>query len=241
MEISTIKATIIKTNNYLVSQDKTCVLIECSLTEEQLKAALGDRKLSAILLTHGHWDHFLTAEKIGNNFKVPIYCTKECAQKIIDSQYTTLKVARKVNIDTNNLEFHFIENNEVLEFGKLSFKVLFTQGHSDCGVCYQADDVLFTGDTLFRNAFGRTDLPTGDADALLNSLKKLGEMPEGTCVMPGHGTSTTIRAEKKMIDSLALKEKHSEETADFTPTKKRPDFPTTMRLGCGIRWQEIKA
>jgi len=202
MEITTIKATVIKTNNYLVSEGKTCVLVDCSMPKADLEKALNGNKLSAILLTHGHWDHFLTVEKIGNTYNVPIYCTKECYAKIIASKDSTLKVARKVNINTDNLNFRFIKNNDVLNFGKLSFKVFSSRGHTDCGVCYLIEDRLFTGDTLFRGTYGRTDLPTGDLAATITTLRRLSKLHHNLIVLPGHGATTSIGAEQSMINSV---------------------------------------
>lgn len=76
-------------------------------------------------------------------------------------------------------------------------EVIHTPGHTKGSVCIKLNNILFSGDTLFREGMGRVDLPGGDHEEILKSLKKIFELPENTIVYPGHGISTTILHEKQ--------------------------------------------
>jgi len=99
--------------------------------------------------------------------------------------------------DTKFTEVNFCENFEKINAGDLTFTVIATAGHSWGSVCYQCEDVLFSGDTLFAGSCGRTDLPGGDWSTIGESLKYLAEMKENYRVYPGHGSATTLAEEKQ--------------------------------------------
>jgi len=89
------------------------------------------------------------------------------------------------------------KEGDEFQVGSLTFRVLETPGHTPGGVCLLCGDALFTGDTLFRDSCGRTDLPGGDMPTLLRSLKKLGDLPGDYEVYPGHMDSTTLDRERR--------------------------------------------
>lgn len=92
-----------------------------------------------------------------------------------------------------------LKDGDEISFGELSFKVIHTPGHSPGGVCLYTPGHLFAGDTLFAGSIGRTDLPGGDYDTLISSIKgKLLTLPEDTVVYTGHGPETSIANEKRM-------------------------------------------
>ena len=91
----------------------------------------------------------------------------------------------------------YIKENDELVFDDLKFRVIETPGHSDGSVCYLIDNILFSGDTIFRGSYGRYDLPGGDGRTLMKSItEKLLNLDGKTIVYPGHGPSTTIEKEK---------------------------------------------
>ena len=98
-----------------------------------------------------------------------------------------------------------IDEGDLLHLGELEFKVLHTAGHtsgSSCLYC-ETENLLFSGDTLFRGTWGRTDTPTGSFEDIINSItKKLMVLPDETIVYPGHGKSTMIREEKPIYLEL---------------------------------------
>ena len=96
----------------------------------------------------------------------------------------------------------FIQDEEEIKFGQFTLEALHTPGHSSGSMCFKIDDGkeqhLFSGDTLFNRSVGRTDLPTGDSDTLLKSIKqRLYTLDSDTKVIPGHGPSTLIGEEKR--------------------------------------------
>ncbi|MBF0474084.1 MAG: MBL fold metallo-hydrolase, partial [Nitrospirae bacterium] len=91
----------------------------------------------------------------------------------------------------------FITEGNIIKVGNLSFTVMHTPGHSPGGICLYGHDVLFSGDTLFADSVGRTDLPGGDHYKLKNSFNRLMKLPDNTQVLPGHGSETTIIRERQ--------------------------------------------
>jgi len=96
-----------------------------------------------------------------------------------------------------------LKDGDVIKVGDLSFTVLHTPGHSPGSICLYGEGVLFSGDTLFREGIGRSDLPGGNYRELMNSLHRLMALSEDTVVYPGHGPKTTIGTEKKQNPFIA--------------------------------------
>jgi glyoxylase-like metal-dependent hydrolase (beta-lactamase superfamily II) len=92
----------------------------------------------------------------------------------------------------------YLEDGEIINIGKLKVKVIHTPGHTKGGVSFLAEKNIFVGDTIFQGSIGRTDLPGGDYDELINSVEtKIFTLPDETVIYPGHGPSTTVGYEKK--------------------------------------------
>lgn len=103
-----------------------------------------------------------------------------------------------IKVDSPPAPDRFLKDDESLALGDLTLKILYTPGHSPGGICIHADGVVFTGDTLFAGSIGRTDLPGGDYNSLINSIKnKLLSLGDGTIVLPGHGPRSAIKEEKE--------------------------------------------
>lgn len=186
-------------NNYLLFDDKTkeAVLIDCTEYNEAIDKTLQEHgvTLKYILLTHGHFDHVLgvNAFKSKHNCKVLIH---ENDKTILDS----------INNHVKNFGMHAVENqkvdgyvkeNDVIKFGENEIKVIHTPGHTQGGVCYLIDDSIFTGDTLFFESIGRTDLQGGNFSQLKSAIQeKLFTLDENIKVYPGHGSLSTIGHEK---------------------------------------------
>lgn len=185
------------TNCYLVRADRgapEAVVVDPSgsAAEIRLRLAQLGARCAAILVTHGHWDHLLgvadLAEGTGAAVTMP-----EGERMLLENAggFTPPGVAiRSWTPDRT------VTGGETLEEAGIAFEVLAVPGHSPAHVAYAAEGCLFSGDVLFAGSVGRHDLPGGDWDTLLGSIRLLVErLPPETVVYPGHGPATTLGAE----------------------------------------------
>ncbi len=189
----------IQENCYIVQAEgrDDCVVVDPGDEYPKLKAAIGDRRVGAVLLTHGHFDHIMAAGEMARDFGAPVYVGAEDAEMLNDitkSDYTGMLGLTRADwpaIDAASF-------GETLSVCGMDFTVLATPGHSRGSVCLYLKDeaVLFSGDTLFRAGYGRLDLYGGKIGAMLKSLKRLFTLPGEVEVYPGHGDATTIGEEK---------------------------------------------
>jgi len=184
-------------NAYLVWQEtrEDCVLIDAGDDISGIKAMLekSGQKLSAILLTHGHFDHTLAAQPIAEAYQIPVYLHEKDKIMLCDSMknahmtypYTELRTPKGLDA---------VAYGETLDIAGIKLRVLHTPGHTKGSVClYAADEnTMFTGDTLFAEGFGRSDFFGGSAREMLDSLKMLFEMDGDIRIYPGHGEASTI-------------------------------------------------
>ncbi len=151
--------------------------------------------LKYILLTHGHFDHILGVGKLKST-NAKIVAHKDEEEILINPDYnggTMYGYNTSITADIS------VTDGDTLEDAGFSIKVLHTAGHTKGGACYfvKEDNVVFTGDTLFRETIGRSDFFTGDFNTLINSVKeKLFVLDDETLCCPGHGENTTIIHEK---------------------------------------------
>lgn len=191
----------IENNNYLLidEESKEAVLFDCTEENEKIDAVLKEynANLKYILLTHGHFDHILGINAFKENHpdcKVLIHENdKELMDKVEEySAKFGLPNAQIQQVDG------FLKDGDIISFGSKKIKVIYTPGHTQGGVCYLIDDLIFTGDTLFYESVGRTDLPGGDFGQLKSHIvNKLFTLDEKIKVYPGHGISSTIGHEKE--------------------------------------------
>ncbi len=147
--------------------------------------------IKAILLTHGHFDHMLAAEELQKRTGVPVYVHPLDAPMLSDASLSAY------NPEVSSLPQPGHIACTAYPESLFGFRVLHTPGHTPGSVClyHEGEKVLFSGDTLFRAGFGRTDLAGGSMHQLLSSLRTLLALPQDVRVYPGHGESTTIDEE----------------------------------------------
>ena len=177
-----------QTNCYFVWGDgDTCTVIDPGYEPQTilLQAKKLGKTIEAILLTHGHFDHIGAVREVAAETGCKVYvCEPELS---MPSRLTTGPV---YHTDT-------YKEGDVLTLSGVTFHVLQTPGHTAGSVCLLAEDSMFSGDTLFRNTCGRTDLPTGSWQQMQQSLKRLADLPKNYAVYPGHGPATTLDEEKQ--------------------------------------------
>ncbi len=185
-----------QTNCYIVWKDDSpdCAVIDPGCSPDILLSAVSalGKTLSAILLTHGHFDHVGAVEALVEKTGCALWmCESDWSQfpNPVNRFYYPL-----ANCDFT--EVRFCEDGERIRVGTLCFDAIATPGHTWGSMCFRCEDALFTGDTLFQASVGRTDLPGGDADTLMESLERLKELPENLTVYPGHGGTTSLDHER---------------------------------------------
>ena len=153
--------------------------------------------MGAILLTHGHFDHIWGVEEIRELSGAKVYAYEKEKELCEDASLNVSKGAGRACVV--KADQYVKDGGEITEAG-ITCRLLATPGHTSGSCCYyfEADKILISGDTLFQESVGRTDLPTGSMGTLVRSVKdKLFPLPDEVKVYPGHGEATTIGHEKK--------------------------------------------
>ena len=185
----------IDNNNYLLidEESKEAVLIDCSAVDDRIKDALNEAgaKLKYILLTHGHFDHVAGIRP--TNAKIVMH---EKDVRILNQANMYLPMFGIPEITIPEIDI-FIKDGDNLKIGNTDIKVIHTPGHTQGGVCYLIKDMLFSGDTIFRESVGRCDLEGGNFNQIVESIKtKIFTLPDDIKIYPGHGRETTVGWEK---------------------------------------------
>lgn len=191
----------VQTNCYIVYNEETkrAVIVDPGDRSDLIIGECKELGLSPelILLTHGHFDHMMAAEAVRDEWNIKVcVCEKELDVIRDGTKNMMIRYYRK----NYGLEPDMtVKEGDVIEAAGYSWKVFETPGHTVGSCCYYIEDekVLFSGDTLFKTSYGRVDFPTGDAMAMLSSVKRLLTLPDDVAVYPGHVDTTTIGYEKK--------------------------------------------
>ena len=199
-------------------EDGCCAFVDPGFSEvsekERLTGFVADKGLKpvCIMLTHAHLDHVFGVAELARHYGIPVYM--HSAEKYT-LEVTNPFLCQKFGLpEPEGFEWKSAcENCEagsdcshVIEVGSLKFEVIETPGHSVGGVCFleRNEKVLFSGDTLFAGAIGRTDHPGGDYDLLMKSIfEKLMCQDGDITVIPGHGPDTSI-ADERMTNPFLL-------------------------------------
>lgn len=197
-------------NNYLLMDKNTkeAVLIDCSEYKQEIIEdiyKLG-AKVKYILLTHGHFDHILGVNKMTEALGVDAYIKN--ADIILAENINTMPKLLNLPMAEVPIINGRIEDWQEFQLGEHKIKAIPTPGHTEGGMSFLVDnEFLFSGDTLFCQSFGRTDLFGGNIKKLVNSIKNvLFALEDNIIVYPGHGQSTTIKFKKTYNEILNYNE-----------------------------------
>ncbi len=172
MNIKVVVVGKLDTNCYILSKNNSVLIIDPGDDAEKIISNI-DKSMDVvgIIITHSHFDHIGAVSPLLNKYNVPVY-------------------------DKTNLKEGI---NSVSSF---SFEVIYTPGHLDDAIVlyFRENDVMFTGDFIFKNSIGRTDLPGGNVADMKKSILKILKYPENIRILPGHYASTTMQEEKKNLE-----------------------------------------
>lgn len=171
-------------NVYVIGDDSRCLIIDAAHDAAPILAAVADRTVTAILLTHGHDDHIKVAGELREATGAPRYLHPDDVflyERVFDSAPEER-----------------LQDGQAFEIGDVALRVLHTPGHAPGACCFHAPSLatVFSGDTLFSGGPGATGRSFSDFETIINSIsERLLTLPSETLVLTGHGDSTTIGSE----------------------------------------------
>ncbi|MHA2789094.1 MBL fold metallo-hydrolase [Corynebacterium sp. S7] len=202
MDISGFAAGPYKTNTYVITEGNEAIVVDPGMHAHDKVVSLLDASgasLKAVLLTHGHIDHSRDAGSLAAKYDIPVY--------IHEGDETYLKGAEGVRAETLMLfdvehmipvrDLRHLEDGQELDIAGVQLRVAHAPGHTRGSVLLIHDEVVFTGDVLFRGTIGRTDFPDSNHEDMVRSLAgPVWELDDKLAVLPGHGPTTSVRGER---------------------------------------------
>ena len=181
-------------NCYLLTVGTHAALVDPSANASTLMDAVAQKGalLDYILLTHGHFDHIMAAADFQASL-IPIYM-HEADEALVNGSGNLAKYIG-LKMQPFSVDNRLIEGD--LDIYGFNLRVIETPGHTAGSVCIQIENVIFTGDTLFLDSYGRTDFPSGNQQELIESARKLFALPGDFLIYSGHGESTTLERERR--------------------------------------------
>ena len=195
MKVISLSPTSWESNSYLLINGGKALLIDAGAAPQRVSDALSKENaaLVGIALTHGHFDHILSIDSLRDTYHVPVYLHEDDADMLSDGEKNAYQTFFGVSKKWNPADM-LLKDGDSIPLGDAHLSVISTPGHTKGSVCYLADGVLFSGDTVFAQGYGRTDLYGGDSYALKRSLERLFSLPKDLTVYSGHGEIASLQS-----------------------------------------------
>ena len=195
------------TNCYILADDisKECMIVDPAGEPEKIINMINilNVKLKYIYLTHCHGDHIGGVNEVKNALGGKILIHRIESENLNNSD---INLSWYIGMKPIELEADSrVDDNDLIHIGKIELKVLHTPGHTNGSSCLycEKEKFIFSGDTIFRGTWGRTDLPTGSLVDIINSITtKIINLPGETIIYPGHGKSTLVKEEEPIYNEL---------------------------------------
>ena len=200
IKIDTLCEHVNNANTYVVSSGEEAIVIDPANDIRSIKTLLKNKKLVGVLLTHGHFDHFSTINKMLTEFNCPYYMHKNAYSKLKNVDTSCARYfGCNAPVEIDETYIKFVSEGVKINIAGLDIKCLYKPGHTDCSIVFQIENNLFTGDFLFKGSVGRCDLPTGNNLIMRKSLSEIKtfKKEEDFVIYPGHGESTLLSEELK--------------------------------------------
>ncbi|MGM0652523.1 MAG: MBL fold metallo-hydrolase [Bacillota bacterium] len=186
MELFRLETEPFGTNAYIVvsKSNRESMLIDAPGNADLIKKKLRGTELQGILITHGHMDHLMALEELYNDLGVPLAAHADDAGKL--------------PVEPDRL----LQDGDTVNCGEIKLEILYLPGHTRGSICFRAENYLLSGDAIFPGGPGKTATPGDFKQALSSIQEKLLPLPDDTVILPGHGDSTTIGRERKLIETF---------------------------------------
>ncbi|KIL45984.1 MBL fold metallo-hydrolase [Jeotgalibacillus campisalis] len=191
----------LQTNAYILyNKNLNCLIVDPGEEPGKIKSFIDKKQLkpAAIVLTHAHFDHIGAVDAIRETYDIPVYLHESERKWLGDPQKNGSAHFEGIPLIKGADPDHLFSEEGIVSVEGWTFQLFFTPGHSpgSVSIYFKEEKLVISGDALFQNSIGRTDLRGGDHDLLLKSIhQKLLTLPEDTYVLPGHGPVTSIQNE----------------------------------------------
>lgn len=201
MKIHKIKVGLHEANCYIASKENEAFIIDPGADANKILSYIRKNHLNVrgIILTHAHYDHTGAANEIRTAYGCSIYAHKKEAAALSDPVINgSLGISVPVSVDADIL----LGDGDIVKYEDIELEIINSPGHTEGSMCIKVkgEDIIFTGDTIFCDDIGRTDLASGDERKLLKTIKnKVCKWPDETVIYPGHDESCTMQKVKKIL------------------------------------------
>lgn len=205
MKIILLSPTYNEANCYIAYDNRDGVFNECAVidpganAERIFKTAENNGlKIGKIILTHAHFDHIMAVNELAALCSAPVIVHKADFQALFEPSlnFSILGTGKSYSVE-KGITVTTVSDSDIIRVGNSAFSVISTPGHTPGSCCFECDDIIITGDTLFAGNIGRTDFPGGNICEMKKSLARLSDLPKNYTLYPGHGEKTTLEAERR--------------------------------------------